>query len=108
MGVTVGAVIAPVSQGFRICMDKNNTPGRYANSRAPSGEGSRLREGPGAAPLGIYAKTEAKALARGFQVDEKTGEILNAPEDPKRHRAQRFGPVPRRLWRKPFCQRAGA
>lgn len=71
-------------------MGKNNTPGRYANSRAPSGEGSRLREGPGAAPLGIYAKTEAKALACGFQVDEKTGEILNAPEDPKRHRAQRF------------------
>ena len=71
-------------------MEQNNTPGRNANSRAPSGEGSRLREGPGEAPLGIYAKTEAKALAWGFQVDQETGEILDAPADPKRHRAQRF------------------
>ena len=90
MGVTVGAVIAPFSQGFRICMDKNNTPGRYANSRAPSGEGSRLREGPGAVPLGIYAKTEASQQPWGFQVDQATGEILDAPADPKRHRAERF------------------
>lgn len=71
-------------------MDKNNTPGRNANSRALAGEGSRLREGPGPGPLGIYAKTEAKALAWGFQVDQETGEILDAPADPKRHRAQRF------------------
>jgi len=71
-------------------MDKNNTPGRYANSRAPSGEGSRLREGPGAVPLGIYAKTEASQQPWGFQVDQATGEILDAPADPKRHRAERF------------------
>lgn len=43
-----------------------------------------------AAPLGIYAKTEAKALEWGFQFDQETGEILDAPADPKRHRAQRF------------------
>ena len=49
-----------------------------------------MREGPGEAPLGIYAKTEAKALARAFQVDQETGEILDHIEDPKRHRAQRF------------------
>ena len=90
MEVAVGAAMTPGLQGFGICMEQNNTPGRNANSRAPSGEGSRLREGPGEAPLGIYAKTEAKALAWGFQVDQETGEILDAPADPKRHRAQRF------------------
>lgn len=58
--------------------------------QAQPGEGSRLREGPGLGPLGIYAKTEAKALEWGFQVDQETGEILDAPADPKRHRAQRF------------------
>lgn len=71
-------------------MGKNNTPARNGNSRALSGEGSRLREGPGEAPLGIYAKTEAKALEWGFQVNQETGEILDAPADPKQHRAQRF------------------
>ncbi|HEI9846931.1 TPA: hypothetical protein SLN72_003958, partial [Morganella morganii] len=49
-----------------------------------------MREGPGAVPLGIYAKTEASQQPWGFQVDQATGEILDAPADPKRHRAERF------------------
>lgn len=60
-------------------MGKNNTPSRNANSRGSEG-----------ASLGIYAKTEAKALARAFRVDQETGEILDLPLDPKQHRAQRF------------------
>ena len=60
-------------------MGKNNTPSRNANSRGSEG-----------ASLGIYAKTEAKALARAFRVDQETGEILDLPPDPKQHRAQRF------------------
>ena len=71
--------MTPGLQGFGICMEQNNTPGRYANSRAPSGEGSRLREGPGEAPLGIYAKTEATHEV----VNHETGEITRFKVDPK-------------------------
>lgn len=63
-------------------MDKNNTITRDQNS----GPDTALR----AQPLGIYAKTEATALARAFQVDQATGEILDAPADPKRFRAERY------------------
>lgn len=63
-------------------MNKNNTSGRYQNS----GPETAFR----AQPLGIYAKTEATALERAFQVNPATGEILDAPADPKRHRAERF------------------
>jgi hypothetical protein len=79
-------------------MDKNNTVTRYQNSR---GAGQ-----PAGGPLGIYAKTEATALARAFQdiretIDETTGEITRfkldprtreyvEEIDPKRHRAERY------------------
>lgn len=73
--------------------------------RAAPAAGDREDARAAGGPLGIYAKTEAKALARGFQgfevVDEKTGEItrftLNPKTreyvqelDPKRHRAERY------------------
>ena len=59
-------------------MDKNNTSGRYQNS----GPETAFR----AEPLGIYAITASAPV----NVDFQTGEILDAPADPKRHRAERF------------------
>lgn len=60
-------------------MGKDNTASRYRNSREPSGEGSRLREGPGEGPLGIYAKTDSAQEV----VDEQTGEITRFKLDPR-------------------------
>lgn len=78
-------------------MNKHNTPGRNANSRALDGEGSRLREGPGPGPLGIYAKTdsafevidEQTGEITRFKLDEKTREYVQEL-DPKHHRAERY------------------
>lgn len=86
MGSRLAPRLSPGLQGS-ICMNKSNTSERYGNSRALSGEGSRLREGPGEAPLGIYAKTDSAHLT----VDENTGEITGGlPVDPRQFRWERF------------------
>lgn len=57
----------------------------YNTNRA---EGDSGPVGPG--PLGIYARTASAPENWGFQVDQETGEILDAPADPKRFRAERY------------------
>ena len=59
-------------------MTKNNTISRDGNSPPETA----LR----AQPLGIYAKTASAPV----NVDFQTGEILDAPADPKRFRAERY------------------